>query len=76
MKASIMICRCRLARAREAGIRASWSPAHRATVRRKALQLAQAHPGFLYATAGVHPHHAVEYTEECDVEMRALHAAC
>ena len=39
----------------------------------KALALAQAHPGFLYATAGVHPHHAVEYTEECDAEMRALH---
>jgi len=39
-----------------------------------ALQLAQQHPGFLYATAGVHPHHAVEYTDECDAEMRALHA--
>ena len=39
-----------------------------------ALQLAQAHPGLLYATAGVHPHHATEYTEECDAEMRALHA--
>ncbi len=36
-----------------------------------AVQLAQQHPGFLYATAGVHPHHAVEYTEECDAEMRA-----
>ena len=40
----------------------------------KALTLAQAHPGALFATAGVHPHHAVEYTEECDAEMRALHA--
>ncbi|MEO8742807.1 MAG: TatD family hydrolase [Lysobacteraceae bacterium] len=39
-----------------------------------ALQLARAHPGLLYATAGVHPHHATEYTEECDAEMRALHA--
>ena len=39
-----------------------------------ALELAQRHPGFLYATAGVHPHHASEYTEECDVEMRALQA--
>ncbi|MCD9007680.1 TatD family hydrolase [Luteimonas sp. XNQY3] len=38
----------------------------------KALELAQAHPAFLYATAGVHPHHAVEYTAECDAEMRAL----
>ena len=40
----------------------------------KALQLAQQHPGFLYATAGVHPHHASEYTDECDAELRALHA--
>ena len=39
-----------------------------------ALDLARRHPGFLYATAGVHPHHAVEYTDECDAEMRALHA--
>jgi len=39
-----------------------------------ALQLAQQHPGFLYATAGVHPHHALEYTAECDAELRALHA--
>ena len=40
----------------------------------KALALALAHPGELFATAGVHPHHAVEYTDECDAEMRALHA--
>jgi TatD DNase family protein len=38
----------------------------------KALQLAQQHPGFLYATAGMHPHHANEYTDECDAELRAL----
>ena len=38
-----------------------------------ALELARRHPGFLYATAGVHPHHASEYTDECDAEMRALH---
>ncbi len=40
----------------------------------KALALALAHPGVLYATAGVHPHHALEYTEECDAELRALAA--
>ena len=39
----------------------------------RALQIAQQNPHFLYATAGVHPHHAVEYTQECDREMRALH---
>ena len=38
----------------------------------KALELARMHPGVLYATAGVHPHHASEYTAECDAEMRAL----
>lgn len=38
----------------------------------QALQLAQAHPDRLYATAGVHPHHASEYTEEADAELRAL----
>ncbi len=38
-----------------------------------ALKLAQRHPGELFATAGVHPHHASEYTTECDAEIRALH---
>ncbi len=40
----------------------------------RALALAQAHPGELFATAGVHPHHATEYTAECDAELRELHA--
>lgn len=40
----------------------------------QALALAQSHPGELFATAGVHPHHATEYSIECDAEMRALHA--
>ena len=39
-----------------------------------ALELARQHPGELFATAGVHPHHASEYTAECDAELRALHA--
>jgi TatD DNase family protein len=39
-----------------------------------ALELARRHPGELFATAGVHPHHATEYTTECDAELRALHA--
>lgn len=40
----------------------------------KALELAREYPGVLYATAGVHPHHASDYTDECDAELRALHA--
>jgi TatD DNase family protein len=42
---------------------------------RAALALAQAHPGFLHATAGVHPHHAHEYDEETDALLRQLVAA-
>ena len=41
----------------------------------QALALARTRPGVLFATAGVHPHHASEYTAECDAELRALHRA-
>jgi TatD DNase family protein len=37
-----------------------------------ALELARHYPDELFATAGVHPHHATEYTEEADAELRAL----
>lgn len=38
----------------------------------KALALARAYPGVLFATAGVHPHHALELTDEAVAELRAL----
>ena len=38
----------------------------------EAIGLAQAHPGRLFATAGVHPHHARELTEESLGELRQL----
>ncbi|WP_386068486.1 TatD family hydrolase [Tahibacter sp. UC22_41] len=41
----------------------------------QALALAQAHPGRLFATAGVHPHHADEYDADCDALLRELVAA-
>ncbi|GLQ48219.1 preprotein translocase subunit TatD [Dyella lipolytica] len=37
-----------------------------------ALELARAHSGLLYATAGVHPHHAVDYTDTTDARLREL----
>ena len=37
-----------------------------------ARELAHRFPGELYATAGVHPHHAVEYTTEADALIRDL----
>jgi TatD DNase family protein len=38
----------------------------------QALALAQRHPGVLYATAGVHPHHAIDYTDATDTLLRQL----
>jgi len=63
-----------LARARAAGVVQMVVTGASRDGSRQALAIARAHPGFLYATAGVHPHHAVEYTEEADAELRALHA--
>jgi TatD DNase family protein len=39
-----------------------------------ALALANAHPGTLYATAGVHPHHAIDYDDATDALLRELAA--
>ena len=39
---------------------------------RKAIELARAHRGVLFATAGVHPHHAADLTAET---LPALQAA-
>ena len=63
-----------LERARDAGVRRMVVTGACRAHSPRALLLAQTFPGMLYATAGVHPHHAVEYTDECDAEMRALHA--
>lgn len=37
-----------------------------------AAELADAHPGRLFSTAGVHPHHAAEYTDASDELIRSL----
>ncbi|MEO6155943.1 MAG: TatD family hydrolase [Thermomonas sp.] len=62
-----------LQRAREAGVTRMIITGASREHSPQALALAQQHPGELFATAGVHPHHAIEYTDECDAEMRALH---
>ncbi len=38
----------------------------------KAADLADAHPGILYSTAGVHPHHASDYDDKSDALIRKL----
>ena len=39
-----------------------------------ATELARRHAGFLFATAGVHPHHASNYDTASDAQIRALAA--
>jgi TatD DNase family protein len=55
-------------RAREAGVRRMILTGSSEQDSRDAARLAEAWPGKMYATAGVHPHHASDYTD-------ALHAA-
>jgi TatD DNase family protein len=38
----------------------------------RAAELAETSPGVLYATAGVHPHHASDYSDESDALIRDL----
>lgn len=38
----------------------------------QAANLAEQSPGILYSTAGVHPHHASDYTDESDALIRKL----
>ena len=40
----------------------------------KAARLAQDHPGVLWSTAGVHPHHASDYNAGSDALIRRLAA--
>ena len=63
-----------LARARDAGVIHMVVTGASREGSREALRLAQEHPDLLSATAGVHPHHALEVTEEGMAELRALHA--
>jgi TatD DNase family protein len=61
-----------LARAREAGVARIVVTGSSLDSSRKALELARAHAGVLYATAGLHPHHASEYSAEHAAVFREL----
>ena len=52
-----------IARARDAGVTQMIVTGACAASSRKAVGLAHTHPGQLFATAGVHPHHATELTD-------------
>lgn len=62
-----------LARARQAGVVQMVVTGASRQGSAQALAIANAHPRMLWCTAGVHPHHAGEYTDEADAELRALH---
>lgn len=59
-------------RARDAGVNRAILTGASREHSPKALALARSRPGEWFATAGVHPHHALDYTAECDAQMRAL----
>ena len=61
-----------LLRAQRAGVRRMIVTGASATGSQAARELAQAHPGCLYATAGIHPHHAAEATPAALEALRAL----
>ncbi len=53
-----------LTRASEAGVRTLVVTGSSVACSRQALKLAQTHPEMLFATAGVHPHHAKDLDED------------
>lgn len=61
-----------LERARKAGVERMIVTGASRAGSEYALELAREHPGTLYATAGVHPHHAGDYGADTDALLRAL----
>ncbi|MDX1498915.1 MAG: TatD family hydrolase [Woeseiaceae bacterium] len=61
-----------LERARRAGVRRIVVTGSSDESNVAAADLAEASPGHLFATAGVHPHHAADYTDASDELIRVL----
>lgn len=61
-----------IARARAAGVVQMIVTGSTLESSERALALARAHPGQLFATAGVHPHHAAELTEAALSQLEQL----
>jgi len=64
-----------LMRARDIGVTTMVVTGASTSASRAALHLAQTHRGWLHATAGVHPHHAIDYDDAADALLRQL-VAC
>ena len=63
-----------LMRAREHGVAQMVVTGADAQGARAARALAQAHPHVLFATAGVHPHHAADFNADTEALLREYHA--
>jgi len=61
-----------LARAAAAGVGRAIVTGASVTGSAQALELAAEHPGVLFATAGVHPHHAADFDAHTSAALRAL----
>ena len=61
-----------MARAQSAGVHRFIVTGSDAAHSRRSLELARAHPGVIFATAGVHPHHAKDCTAATAGELREL----
>jgi TatD DNase family protein len=61
-----------IARAQRAGVTQMIVTGSSAASTRRAIDFARSHPSHLFATAGVHPHHAAEWTEALAKEMAEL----
>ncbi|HEU5398574.1 MAG TPA: TatD family hydrolase [Gammaproteobacteria bacterium] len=61
-----------MARARKAGVTRFIVTGSDAAHSRRALELAREHPDVIFATAGVHPHHAKDCTDATPAELREL----
>jgi TatD DNase family protein len=61
-----------LARAAAAGVRRAIVTGASVTSSVQAIALTEAHPGVLFATAGVHPHHAAEFDEHTGAALAEL----
>jgi TatD DNase family protein len=61
-----------LARAEAAGVVQMVITGSSGSSTRQAIELARTHPGRLFATAGVHPHHATDLTDELLAELERL----
>jgi TatD DNase family protein len=59
-------------RARTAGVVQMVVTGSSVEATRKAIDLSRAHPGILFATAGMHPHHAADLTDAAFAELEEL----